>query len=169
MHGFFLTLLSSSTALLPLRRRQCLYGRLSLSTQCDSVCLSLSLCLSCACRACTYVAKARTGGIGRRFSAAHVLCFSIVDYSATETSLEMFRAEITSMVFPRFRGSCFLAVCRRYMTRVRNLCDKSCEFVFTNWLRLHLRKPKSAICAQNSPNMSQTVRSLYMTDAAGER
>ena len=46
--------------------------------------------------------------------------------------------------------------------RVRNLCDKSCEFLFTNWLRPTHASQKNAICAQNSPNMSQTVRSLLM-------
>ena len=53
-----------------------------------------------------------------------------------------------------------------HITRVLNLCDKSCEFLFTNWLRPTYASQKNAICDQNSPNMSQTVRSLVLTHAA---
>ena len=44
--------------------------------------------------------------------------------------------------------------------RLRNLCDKFCEFFFTNWLRPTYASQKYAIFSPNSPNISQPLRSL---------
>ena len=55
------------------------------------------------------------------------------------------------------------------VTRVRNLCDKFCEFLFTNWLHPTYASQTNAICAQNSPKISQTVRSLVVTKSEKEK
>ena len=52
------------------------------------------------------------------------------------------------------------------MTTVSNICYVFREFCVYKVIPSHLQKPKTAICVQNSPNMSQTARSLEMTMAS---
>ena len=59
---------------------------------------------------------------------------------------------------------------KRVIARVRNLCDVFREFCVYKVIPSHLCKPKkSAIYVPNSPNMSQTARSLVIAEMQTSR